>query len=146
MELTLRDAIVAIVREVMADAARAPQFTYSVVSVDVVGQTLDLRPAQPAAEGLPELAAVAMMPGVAGVSLTPAEGSLVRVAFLGGLATGATVVGYDQTTPEAVTLAVETALNLGGPIGLPVARVGDTVQAGPFAGVVTSGSTIVRST
>jgi hypothetical protein len=140
---SLVDLVRSVVREVMADAERAPQFAYSVVSVDVIAQTCDLRPAQPSARGLPDLPAVPMLPGVAGVILEPAVGSLVRVAFLGGLPTEPRIVGYDQTTPDHVRLAVTTLLELGGTPGLPVARVGDQVQAGPYAGAVVTGSTKV---
>lgn len=47
--------------------------------------------------------------------------------------------------PVSLALNASTSITLGEEPSFPVARVGDTVQLGPFVGVVTSGSAKVRS-
>jgi hypothetical protein len=108
-------------------------YEYRVVSQQ--GNRLNLQPAR-SVLGLPDLARVP-------VRLAPgyradfAPGSLCLVQFVNADPARPVVTsGDDPDSPGWMPIGIE----LGGPGALGVVRLGDTVQAGPFAGVTTSSS------
>lgn len=93
--------------------------------------------------GMPDLRRVRVRPGVAGCRANVALGSTVLVAFVNGDPARPAVVGFEDAETAGF---MPTLLELGadGPT-LGVARTTDTVQAGPFAGVITGGSARVKA-
>jgi hypothetical protein len=68
-------------------------------------------------------------------------GELVLVCFADGDPSRPQVFAHDHAdAPGWMPLAFQ----IGGPLGLPIAFMGATVQAGPFAGAITSGSTLAK--
>ncbi len=104
------------------------------------GERLTLMPAR-SATGMPALRAVPVRPGLPGTTGTVLPGALVLVTFadpsLGP--SRPQVVSFDA--PGSPGWLATLDLSLGGPVALPIAYQGSPVQAGPFAGVVTLGST-----
>lgn len=109
----------------------------------VVTQTLERLNIQPArvASGMPNLANVPVRPGVSGFKALVTPGELVLVCFADG----------DPSRPQVFAHGAADApgwqpisLDVGGPGALPIAYQGATVQAGPFAGVITLGSTLAK--
>jgi hypothetical protein len=112
-----------------------------------------------ASDGVPNLVPVSIWAGSPGVKATLREGARVLVGFRAGDA-AQPFVGFfeapddDGWRPVELDIDAITKLALGataaqtviGPEegALPAARMGDTVQAGPFAGVITKGSLIVK--
>jgi hypothetical protein len=106
---------------------------YRVVTQE--GERLNLQPVRSRAD-LPDLARVPVRAGIPGVRAEHAPGSQVLVAFLDSDPTRPAVVGFDSPDqPGWQPLILEFGAT---PLG--VARVTDTVQAGAFAGVITSAS------
>jgi hypothetical protein len=92
--------------------------------------------------GFGDLSGVPMRPGIAGWKGNVALGENVLVWFVEGDPSRPVVVAHDDPdAPGWMPLTIE----LGGPSALGVARIGDTVQAGPYAGVITSGSARVKA-
>lgn len=114
-------------------------FEYRIVAQS--GERLSLQPVRSRAD-LPDLSRVPVRAGMAGLKATYAPGAHVLVTFLDGDATRPVVTGFDA--PDQPGWAFLT-LTLGGPAALPIARVTDTVQAGPFAGAITRGSLTVKA-
>ena len=85
---------------------------------------------------MPDLQRVPVRPGVAGCVATVALGSRVLVGFVDSDASRPYVASFDDESPTDLTF-IEGLLG--------VARMTDTVQAGPFAGTITSGSLKVRA-
>lgn len=104
------------------------------------GDRLDLQAVR-VSRGLPDLRGVPVRPGpgMRG-ELTP--GCVVVVIFVDGDPSRPNVLGF--AAPDAPGW-VPTTIELGGPGALAVARQTDTVVAGPFAGTITGGSTVVKS-
>jgi hypothetical protein len=114
-------------------------FEYRVVTQ--VGERLNLQPVRSRAS-LPDLARVPVRAGVPGVKATHAPGSKVLVVFLDADPSRPAVVGFDDPEqPGWMPLTLE----LGGPLALGIARLTDTVQAGPFAGVITGASARIKA-
>lgn len=116
----------------------------------VVFQTANRVELQPvrASTGMPDLRSVHVRPGVSGAKAELALGSMVLVQFVNADPSRPVVVGFEDAEnggfkPMSLTLDA-TAIKLGEHALQGVARLGDTVQAGPFAGVITSASSIVR--
>lgn len=114
-------------------------FEYRVVSQ--TGERLNLQPVRARAQ-LPDLARVPVRAGVPGVKATHSPGSQVLVAFLDADATRPVVVGFDAPDQPGWMPA---DLTLGSAPVFGVARLTDTVQAGPFAGVITGASARVKA-
>lgn len=108
--------------------------------VDQTGERYDLQPAT-SRYGLPDLQAVRVRYGLPGCTAKTASGSLVLVAFVNSDPSRPAIVGFDD--PDSPGF-LPTEIDIYNSAALPVARLGDTVQAGPFAGVITSGSTKVK--
>lgn len=108
-------------------------YEYRVVTQS--GSTLNLQPVRSSA-GVPDLERVPAR-FAPGVEATHTLGSLVCVAFIDSdPSRPAIVAGPDPDDPGWMP----TFLRLGEGATLGVARVGDTVVAGPYAGTITSGS------
>lgn len=109
--------------------------------VNQVGNRLNLQPAR-VGIGMPDLSRVPMRPGMAGLKAEVKPGELVLVVFADADPSRPQVVSHDAIdAPGWMPLSLE----LGGPGALGIARIGDTVQAGPYAGVITSGSARVKA-
>ncbi len=105
------------------------------------GERVDLQPAR-TGPGFGDLANVPIRPGTAGTRSDVALGELVLVQF----------VDRDPSRPAVTNHAaaddagwMPMILELGGPGALGVVRLGDTVQAGPFAGIATGASLRVKA-
>ncbi len=124
----LRDLIVSLIQAAIPDVSYSGVWEYKVESGD--DSTVDVVPTD---RRMPALTRVPMMPGLLGEVVTPDPGSLCRVVF----------VNSDPTRPECIGIEGTPTLSViaGGLLG--VARMLDTVQAGPFSGTITSGSTRV---
>lgn len=114
-------------------------FEYRVVNQ--VGERLNLQPVR-SRDTLPDLGRVPVRAGVPGVKALHKPGSQVLVAFLDADPSRPVVVGFDA--PDSVGW-MPTTLFLGEEPTLGVARLTDTVQAGPFAGVITGASARIKS-
>jgi hypothetical protein len=114
-------------------------FEYRIVTQS--GERLNLQPIRSRSD-LPDLARVPVRAGVPGVRATHKPGAQVLVAFLEADPTRPVVVGFDAPDQPGW---MPITLELGGPVPLGVARVTDPVQAGPFAGVITSASARVKA-
>lgn len=135
----------------MADAQRRiiealfPRIKYSGAFefrvVTQSGDRLNLQPVR-TATGLPSLSNVPVRPGMAGLKATVLPGSLVVVQFLDQDPSRPIVTNHDA--PDAPGW-MPLSLDLGGPAALGVARITDAVQAGPFSGVIVSGSLHVKA-
>lgn len=112
---------------------------YRVVSQ--VGERLNLQSTK-ASSKLPDLLRVRVRPGVPGARADHALGSLVLVAFVNSDPGRPVVVAFDDADSPGF---VPTALELGAAPRLGVARIGDTVQCGPWSGVITGGSATVKA-
>jgi hypothetical protein len=113
-------------------------FEYRVVTQ--AGERLNLQPVY-AASNMPDLAnvPVRLAPGVKALH---ALGSLVLVAFADADPSRPAVIAGDAAdAPGWMPLQLE----LGGPAALGVARVGDKVICGPYAGVIVEGSARIKA-
>lgn len=121
-ESRLTGALAELVRQLLPDLRY-----YGTYEFRVTGQAADRLNVQPvrASLGLPELARVPVSYGVHGWKNMVDPGTLALVTFVNALPSRPVVVGF---APDAAAL-------------FGVARLNDTVQAGPFAGVITSAST-----
>lgn len=120
-------------------------YEYRIVSQ--VAERLNLQPVR-VSTGMPDLERVTVRPGVPGTKAMHALGSRVLVAFIDASPSFPVVIGFENAegegfAPLAITVKA-TAINLGEPALLGAARFSDTVQAGPFGGVITGASTITR--
>jgi len=123
------------------DPHRRFRATYEYRVVTQSSDRLDLQTVR-RATGMPDLLDVPVRPGMAGLRADVALGSLVLVAYVDGDPSRPCVIGHAAPDdPGWIPLFLE----LGGPGALGVARVTDPVQAGPFAGVITSGSLRVKA-
>jgi len=94
----------------------------------------------------PQITRLVMRPGILGASAVWNAGSSVLVAFVNGDPSRPYVVGGDpDTVPLTSTINASAGVTIGSGLTMPIARVGDTVQAGPFSGVITSGSPLHKS-
>jgi hypothetical protein len=133
------DAILRIVRTETARMRYLGVTEFRVVTQ--TGERLNLQPVR-VATGFSDLANVPVRPGVAGCKATVTLGELVLVAFVDGDPSRPVVVAHDAAdAPGWMPLT----LSLGGPGALGVARIGDAVQAGPYSGVITSGSARIKA-
>lgn len=110
----------------------------------VVTQTGDRFAIQPArsAIGFDILTNVPVRPGVAGSRNDVTPGELVLVQFVDADPSRPCITSHDAPdAPGWTPLMTE----FGGAGALGVARIGDAVQAGPYAGVITGGSTRVKA-
>lgn len=122
LESRLTGALAELVRQLLPDLRY-----YGTYEFRVSGQSADRLNVQPvrASIGLPELARVPVSYGVHGWKNMVDPGTIALVTFVNALPTRPVVVGF---APDPTAL-------------FGVARMNDTVQAGPFAGVITSAST-----
>jgi hypothetical protein len=142
---TISDRLLAAFRALVR--AELPQLTYmgiyaysirssdsSTISCDPVDSTIPL----------PSLAGVPLLPSVLGEGVTPPSEGACLVAFVNADPSRPVCISID-TPPKAAEVGDGTTtltLSGGGP---GVARLGDTVVAGIFAGTITSCSTKVTS-
>lgn len=114
-------------------------FEYRVVSQQ--GDRLNLQVARVASD-MPDLSRVPVRPGMAGLKATVKPGELVLVVFADADPSRPQVVSHDAVdAPGWMPLTLE----LGGPGALGIVRLGDAVQAGPFAGVTTFASARIKA-
>jgi hypothetical protein len=137
----------AIVREtVLARMTFLGVYEYTIASC--AGGKLDAR-ATPgaAAAGLPaQITSVTMRPSILGEAATWPPGSSCLIAFVNGDPTRPYVLGGDPSSvPLTSTIDATAGVTIGNGDTRPIARLGDTVQAGPFSGVITSGSLLNKS-
>jgi hypothetical protein len=134
-----RRAIAALVSGLFPNMRYQGAFEFRVISQE--GERLNVQPVR-SASGLPTLERVPVRAGLAGLKCKPVPGTLVVVQFLDADPSRPVVTGFDDPdSPGWMPLEI----TLGGPGALGVARIGDTVQAGPYAGVITSGSARVKA-
>lgn len=152
----LAASVAALVRHHTAGSVYLGQFPARVVSQNADG-TLELKPDD---SRLPGMSQVPIRYGIPGVSAEVLPGARVAVEFEAGdpARPVATVWESGTVTKLLVTASVEVTVeapvvnvgnatqkvNLAGG-GAGIARMGDTVQAGPFAGAVTKGSVLATA-
>jgi len=113
-------------------------YEYRIVTQDL--ERLNLQPVR-VSTGMPDLQRVYVRPGVPGVKALHALGSRVLVAFVDANPSFPVVVAFEDAEGQGFA---PLQINIGKPAILGAARMTDTVQAGPFGGVITGGSTLVR--
>jgi hypothetical protein len=113
-------------------------YEYRIVTQD--GDRVNLQPIR-ISTGMPDLQRVVVRPGIPGARADHTLGARVLVGFVDADPARPVVVGFEDAEGGGF---VPTQLYLGGPLTLAAARFSDTVQAGPFVGTITSGSTEVR--
>lgn len=99
---------------------------------------------------LPDALPISVWQGTAGSKADLQEGSEVLVSFIEGDPTKPIITHFcgpdmDGWEPIATTIAASSSIKLGKDALFGVARLGDSVQAGPFVGVITSASTKVKA-
>jgi hypothetical protein len=132
------DAYRRIMRALFPSLVYAGAWEYRVVTQS--GERLNLQPAR-VASGMPDLRNVPVRPGVAGVKAQVFLGELVLVCFADCDPSRPQVFAHDAADSPAW---VPLSFQIGGPIGMPVAYQTATVQAGPYAGIITQGSTLAK--
>lgn len=106
------------------------------------GERLNLQPVR-SATSMPDLPNVPVRPGMAGLKAQHLPGALVVVQFLDADGSRPIVTGFDDAdAPGWMPLEID----IGGPGALGIALLGDTVQAGPYAGVITAASARAKAT
>lgn len=113
-------------------------YEYRIVTQDL--ERLNLQPVR-VSTGMPDLQRVFVRPGVPGVKAMHALGSRVLVCFVDANPSFPVVVAFEDAEGQGFA---PLQINIGKPALLGAARMTDTVQAGPFGGVITGGSAIVR--
>lgn len=95
---------------------------------------------------MPDISQMLLWPGPSGAVAVPQVGSRIRLAFADGDPAKPMIVGLDPEAPPTMTY-------LGGLVGAPAARLGDTVLiagvqtgSGTATGTITSGSLTVQVT
>jgi hypothetical protein len=131
------DALGSLLRQLDPDRAFRGLTEYRVVTLE--GARLNLQPVR-VSSGMPDLRRVPVWPGVGGCQSTPTLGTRVLVGFIDSDQARPFVAAFEDEDGEGF---VPVLLSLAKGV-LPAARLTDTVQAGPFAGTITSGSTKVR--
>jgi hypothetical protein len=123
------------------DPRRRYRGTFEFRVLSQSGDRFALQPAR-AASGMPLLENVPVRPGMAGLRADVQPGELVLVTFADADPSRPCVVAHDSPdSPGWMPLTLE----LGEAPTLGVARVTDTVQAGAFAGVITSASARIKA-
>lgn len=121
------------------DPRRRFRATYDARLISQSGARCDVQPLR-SSSGLPALSGVPLrLPPGYGAQLIP--GAVVALAFADGDPSRPYVAAGDYATSPAADFLT---LDLGGPVALGAAYQGSTVQAGPFGGIVTLGSTRVK--
>lgn len=123
------------------DPLRRYRGTYEFRVVTQDGERLNLQPVR-AASGLPDLPRVPVRPGTAGLRATVQLGELVLVAFADADPSRPQVIAHDAADAPGFMPA---EIDIGESPRLGVARITDTVQAGPFAGAITGASARVKA-
>jgi hypothetical protein len=113
-------------------------YEYRVVTQD--GDELNLQPVR-ASSGMPDLARVPVRLAP-GAKAAHALGSLVTVVFLDGDPSRPRVISGDDAGAPGW---MPTTLELGDTAPLGVARLNDTVLAGPWAGTITTASSTIKA-
>jgi hypothetical protein len=121
------------------DPNRKYRASYECRVVAQAGNKFTLQPLR-TKYGLPDLAQVPYRPGVGGIKCTVAPGSTVIVSFADGDPSRPYVSGFESPDSPGWN---PIRIDFGAQPGLGVAYQGSLVQAGPFAGTVTLGSTSV---
>lgn len=120
----------------MLDPLRRYRATYECRLLAQVGDRCTVQPSR-SSYGLPIMQRVPIRTE-AFVKRTLTPGANLLVTFIGGDPTSPAVTGFDDPgSPGWNVLSYE----IGGPGALPIAYLGATVQAGPFPGTITLGST-----
>ncbi len=132
------DSVEALVRQLDPDRAFRGVTEYRVDTR--TGNRLNLQPVR-VSSGMPELKLVPVRPGVAGCKATVALASRVLVGFVDSDPSRPFVIAHEDADGDNF---LPTDLSLVGGV-LGVARQTDAVQAGPFAGTITGGSTKVKA-
>lgn len=121
---------------------RAPyRALYSYRIVAQTGDRLDLQVVR-VSTGMPDLLAVKVRPGVPGFRATNALGSVVLVAFADADPSSPFVVSFEDPTSSGFE---PTLVEFGASPRFGVARLTDAVQAGPFSGAITGGSSTIKA-
>lgn len=123
------------------DPRRKYRGSYEFRVVTRSGERVNLQPIR-ASSGFGDLAKVPIRPGLAGTRADVKLGSAVVVSFLDADPSRPFVYAHDHADSPGW---MPDAIELGGPGALGVARITDTVQAGPFAGAITGCSATVRA-
>ena len=142
-------AFAALVREVFPNYAFLSSYKYRVVQMNPGDNRVHLQSVRKDL-GLPDVLPISIMPGIPGAKSALTEEAIVLVSFIEGDPTQPIVTHFSAPgevgfVPVSLAINATASITLGEEPTFPVARVGDTVQAGPFVGVVTSGSAKVRS-
>lgn len=139
---------------------------YPAIAVKQTGNSIDVTPDD---RRIPGLAGVPIFSGTPGVTATVPDGTRVLLGFRGGDHRQPYVALWEAVSAppkdvkleatrdveiegKALTMSGTTsveldapAMKLGSAALLAVARMGDAVQAGPWTGVITAGSTKVKA-
>ena len=151
-------AMRALVRQYVPEARWNGVYEYRVGLVEAGGERLALQPVR-TVRGLPDLRYVRVRPGVFGARSTPMLGALCLVGFVDADPTRPVVLaGDDADAPghlpddadydatDAVRVGAHATMTSIGPEPRKaMARLGDAVTCGPFAGTITTASTTTEA-
>lgn len=116
----LRSAILTVLDSLLPRLQYGFVWSYRVVFVSSTPPiTIDARAISEDAP-MPDISQMLLWPGPSGAVAVPQVGSRIRLAFADGNPAKPMIIGLDPEAPPTLTF-------LGGAIGSPVARVGDTV-------------------
>lgn len=116
---------------------------YPAVAVSQSGNSVDVTPDD---TRIPGIQGVPIFSGTPGVTATVPDGTRVLLGFRGGDRRLPYVAMWETVSPRPQESVIDAdAIKLGANALKGVARLGDAVQAGPWAGVITSASLTVTA-
>lgn len=139
----------AVVRAVLPEMPYLGRYRYRVVYANPGDHRYQLQ-AVSLANGLPDMLPVSVSPSTPGLAASLVLGSVVQLQFLDGDPRYPVVVGHPARDdagwrPSELVLDASTDILLGSSATKGVARLGDAVVCGPFAGTITAASAKVRA-
>lgn len=140
-------AIEKAVRRMLPELRYSGIYEYRIVVQE--GERLSLQPVR-SAVGLPDIRRARVRMGSPGIRADHRLGSVVLLAFVNSDPSRPVVVGFDDPEspgflPTKLEIDAQVEVSLGAGPRLGVARMTDTVQAGPFAGSILGGSVKVKA-
>ena len=143
----IKRSLIALIEETFPNEKFAGHYEYLVTAQS--GSSMDATPAPSALRlepGLPDVFGVRMRPSILGETATYPSGSSIVIAFLNRDPSSPFVShGDPDRIPTVSTIDATGGVTVGHGLPLPIARATDPVIAGPFAGTITTGSSLNKA-